>query len=208
MNERPARGRGVGRWRVWAGGLLVLLVIGVAGAGSALVVSEPIDSPDAIVSLASHEWDRLPVAAQLARTFGTAKVVLTEPPEVSLYNCHDCARRVDHLRALGVDEGRVRVLKLKSDGTHGEALAVLEFVRAARVSRLLIVTSPYHTRRALALFRNVLAESGVTIGIVPADVNTQSTPATWWWHADDRTYVPYEWAAIVYYALRYGVWPL
>ena len=208
MNERPARGRGVGRWRVWAGGLLVLLVIGVAGAGRVLIVSEAIDEPDAILSLASHEWDRLPVAAELARTFGTAKVILTEPRQVSLYNCHDCARRVDHLRALGVEEGRVHVLKLKSDGTHGEALAVLEFVRTDHVRRLLVVTSPYHTRRALAVFREVLAGSGVTVGVIPASANAMATPATWWWHADDRSYVPYEWAAIVYYALRYGVWSL
>jgi uncharacterized SAM-binding protein YcdF (DUF218 family) len=113
---------------------------------------------------------------------------------------------VDHLVALGVDRERVRVLKLTSDGTHGEALAVRALVRTDPVRRLLIVTSPYHTRRAVAVFRDVLEGSGVTVGVVEASAHAPASPDTWWWHADDRSYVPYEWAALVYYATKYGVW--
>src|SRR5512146_2396106 len=45
--------------------IVVLLVGGAVllpDAGTALVVSQPVDNPDAIVSLASHEWERLPEA--------------------------------------------------------------------------------------------------------------------------------------------------
>jgi uncharacterized SAM-binding protein YcdF (DUF218 family) len=195
-------------WRALAGVLFfALIVVSVARAGYALIVSRPIPAPEVIISLASHEWDRLPVAAQWALTFETADILLTEPREVTPYNCHDCERRVDHLRALGIDVARVHVVKLTTDGTHGEARAALEFARVTGVQRLLIVTSPYHTRRALAVFRKVFDGSGVTLGVTPASASTKVKPATWWWQPDDRSYVPYEWAAMTYYAWHYGVLP-
>ena len=61
-----------------------------------------IDQPDAIVSLASHEWERLPEAAALARRAPKAIVVLSQPINLNAFNCHDCEHRVDRLVAAGV----------------------------------------------------------------------------------------------------------
>ena len=80
----------------------VALVAGLAVAGRLLVVTAPVIQPDAIVSLASHEWERLPEAARLAARSPAASVLLTQPPAVTLRNCHDCAHRVDRLAHLGV----------------------------------------------------------------------------------------------------------
>ena len=95
--QRPVTRR---RVRGWKTGLLVALVlVAVAApwplrhAGTALVVSRDLDSPDAIVMLASHEWERLPAAAALARRHPGAVVLLTVPVAVTQYNCHLC--RID-----------------------------------------------------------------------------------------------------------------
>ena len=79
--------------------LLALVLAWVSVAGRVLVVSEPVVSPDLIVSLASHEWERLPAAAAAARRFPSAAVVLTRPPAVTVYNCHDCEHRIERLAA-------------------------------------------------------------------------------------------------------------
>jgi uncharacterized SAM-binding protein YcdF (DUF218 family) len=196
------------RLAVFGVGAIVLALLSMAIAGEALVVRHAIDRPDAIISLASHEWERLPEAARQARAFTDATVYLTIPQVVTIFTCHDCANRVARLRALGVEESRVQTLTLRGPGTYAEAVSSLDVAKRTGAKRLLIVTSPYHTRRSLAVFRKVFEDSGVAIGIEPAIASSQARPSTWWWHADDRAYVPYEWAALVYYAWAYGINPL
>jgi uncharacterized SAM-binding protein YcdF (DUF218 family) len=173
--------------------------------GTALVADAPLRSPGAIVSLASHEWERLPAAAILALENPDASVILTEPEEVTPYNCHECATRVRRLASLGIDSARVHVVRLDLPGTYGEAMAVRAFVRAHGIARLNVVTSPYHTRRALATFRAALASSGTQVGVVPAYAASPAVPARWWTAPYDRSYVAYEWAATLYYAVKYRV---
>jgi uncharacterized SAM-binding protein YcdF (DUF218 family) len=193
-------------FRLWTAGLVLLvLVLAASRAGRLLVVGRPLTRPDAVLSLASHEWERLPAAARLASANPSAALLLTLPQPVTPFNCHDCGGRVNRLRRLGISERRVRILPLTSSGTHGEALAALAFAHQAHLRRLLVVTTPYHTRRALATFRSVFEGSGVEIGIEPATMWSPAQPERWWANPYDRAYVAYEWAAIVYYALRYRV---
>jgi uncharacterized SAM-binding protein YcdF (DUF218 family) len=174
-------------------------------AGLALVVSVPVLSPDAIVSLASHEWERLPVTAKLAADNPYAFVILTLPQPVTKYNCHDCANRSERLTRSGVDSKRIKILPITASGTHGEALSAREFVSRSGIKRLMVVTSPYHTRRALATFKSVLAGTGVEVGVTPAITHSPARPDRWWSAPYDRAYVRYEWAGLVYYWLRYHV---
>jgi uncharacterized SAM-binding protein YcdF (DUF218 family) len=174
-------------------------------AGTALVISVPGPPPDAIVSLASHEWERLPAVVAQAAAYPKALVVLTVPKEVTIYNCHDCAHRPELLIAAGVHVSRIRQVPLTAPGTYGEALALKTFMREYNLNHLMVVTSPYHTRRSLATFRTVFADTPITIGVVPATATSPAQPQSWWWSGYDRAYVRYEWAAIVYYRVRYGV---
>jgi uncharacterized SAM-binding protein YcdF (DUF218 family) len=132
-------------------------------------------------------------------------ILLTLPQSVNAYNCHDCSRRVSRLQRLGVSPARVRIIPITSPGTYGEAVAALRFARQAGVRRLLIVTTPYHTRRSLAAFRSVFDGSAVQIGIVPATASSPARPDRWWATPYDRAYVAYEWAGAVYYLFRHRV---
>lgn len=186
--------------------MLVLAVAAgwpLAHAGTALVVERDIGPPDAIVMLASHEWERLPAAAALARRHPAAKVLLTEPVAVTVYNCHRCSERVAWLEAEGVLPQRVRVLRGAAN-TYSEAILVADYARLERLGRVLIITSPYHTRRALATFGTAFASTTVKIGVLPASPG-RANASSWWLDPYDRHYVRYEWAAIVKYRLQYGV---
>jgi len=187
--------------------VMALVLWGISELGSVLVVGVPIAHPDAIISLASHEWERLPLAARLATAYPTALLLLTVPEQVTPYNCHDCANRTARLRRLGVDESRVRLLQLSAPGTYGEALAASTFARRMGIRSMIVATSPYHTRRALAVFRKVFDESGIRIGVEPATTTSPASPGWWWAYGYDRAYVAYEWAAIGYYGWHYGVGP-
>jgi uncharacterized SAM-binding protein YcdF (DUF218 family) len=186
--------------------VVLVIVLAVRVAGTSLVSVRPVSNPAAIVSLASHEWERLPDTARLAKAAPSASVILTLPQPVSVFNCHDCGGRVNRLRHLGVSPDRVRILPLTTPGTYGEADAVLGFARKAHIRRLIVVTTPYHTRRSLAVFHKVFDGSGIEIGIEPAS-SSPARPDRWWATPYDRAYVAYEWAALVYYGFRYGVAP-
>jgi uncharacterized SAM-binding protein YcdF (DUF218 family) len=187
--------------------LLLAMGVGARYGGTLLVLVRPLEHPDAIISLASHEWERLPATAALARANPDALVVLTLPQPVSIFNCHDCQGRLGRLQRLGVAPDRVRIIPVTSPGTYGEALAMLAFTRRTPLRRLLIVTTSYHTRRSLAVFRSVFTGTEVEIGIEPATESSPAQPSRWWATPYDRAYVAYEWAAVVYYAFRYRIVP-
>jgi uncharacterized SAM-binding protein YcdF (DUF218 family) len=187
--------------------LAPILAVWVAFAGRVLVLARPVASPDVIVSLGSHEWERLPAAAAAAARHPDAMVLLTQPIAVTIYNCHDCARRQQRLVAAGVDPARIHTMQLLGEGTRAEADVCRQYARNVPIKQLLIVTSPFHARRALSVFRHTFAGTGVEIGVEPATAYSEARPAWWWTTPYGRWYVVYEWAAIAYYAGRYGVLP-
>jgi uncharacterized SAM-binding protein YcdF (DUF218 family) len=197
---------GAVRWgrRAVALAAAVLLAVALRHAGTALIVAEEIATPDAIVSLASHEWERLPAAAALARRAPEARVLLTVPMAVNAYNCHGCADRIGRLEAAGVARDRIEVLRRAVYRTTDEAEAFREWAGLHRPRSVVVVTSPYHTRRALASFRKALAGTGIAVGIHPAE--SVVDPPRWYWYKFDRWYVIYEWRARVFYLIRFGVW--
>jgi uncharacterized SAM-binding protein YcdF (DUF218 family) len=189
--------------------LVIVLLSGIwasLDAGRALVVSRDVEAPDAIIMLASHEWERLPAAAELARRFPSSVVLLTIPVTVTRYNCHLCAERPAWLQREGVAAGRIVELAPNARAnTYGEALAVRAYAASHPIRRLMVVTSPYHCRRALHVFEHVLSGIGIEVGVRPASAYSSADPDRWWRHPYDRWYVTYEWAAILEYRVRYGV---
>ena len=193
------------RWRSLRLALVIACLCGAVlvadRAGTALVVDAPLVDPQAIIVLGSHEWERLPAAAALAQRHPAAVVFLTVPKAVTKYNCHDCAARAERLVAAGVAPARIVELSFLVSNTRDEAIAARAECLQRNYTRLLIVTSPYHTRRARATFESVFAGTGITVGIVPSSASP-ARPRRWWMAAYDRAYVRYEWAAILYHAVR------
>lgn len=203
------RWRHVGRpLRVAIAGVFVAVLLAlVASAGSVLIVRRDVSAPDAFITLASHEWERIPAVARLARQQPQAKVLLTNPVQPSIANCHLCPDRARWLVSLGVAADRIVVLPRRVNNTHDEALAVAEYRNAHPVRQLMVVTSPYHARRALAVFQAVLG-ADVRIGVHPALEQSPARPARWWSASYDRAYVAYEWVALAWYRVRYGIGPM
>jgi uncharacterized SAM-binding protein YcdF (DUF218 family) len=198
------------RVRVIALLVIVACVLGATTqAGRGLVLSTDLAEPDAILVMASHEWERIPEAAALAQQAPSARVLLTVPRVISTHNCHRCGERGDWLVMLGVDPSRLTVLPRGVDSTRDEARAALAYCTRHRLRKLLVVTSPYHARRTMATFRHVFDGSGVQVGVRPALAHSAAQPRRWWSTPYDRWYVFYEWSALGYYLMRYGIipWP-
>jgi uncharacterized SAM-binding protein YcdF (DUF218 family) len=182
---------------------MALLIVSVP-LGPWLIREQPLDRPDAILVLGSHEHERLPHAARLARQWPEADVLLTQPVFPTPLNCQDCEQRGSTLERAGVARGRVRILRPRVRTSFDEMRAAAGWVEASGKRRLLVVTSPYHTRRVRALARALLPRHWVGIAACPV---ADGLARPWWSRRYDRRYVIYEAAAIVSNAWRHGIPP-
>ena len=197
---------GRSRWRLIVGVAFVVATLVVLRAGgTALIVNKEIDRPDLIVSLASHEWERLPAAAEAAGRYPQASVILTLPPVVTRHRCHGCPFRAEFLVSLRVERERIRIVPVAESNTRGEARAVAAFMRAHGFHRVLVVTSAYHTRRALATFEHAMQADQAIVGVIAAGAKTWAAPERWWSRPYDRWYVTYEWTALTRDLMREAV---
>jgi uncharacterized SAM-binding protein YcdF (DUF218 family) len=120
-------------------------------------------------------------------------------------NLTSTERARDAVLDAGIPGQRLITLPQRVNSTYDEAVAVRGFVEKAGVRKVLVVTSPYHSRRALWVFRRVLEPAGVEVGIESPLPGEQSPlPGTWWlsrtgWHS-----VALEYVKLVYYRIMHG----
>ena len=142
------------RKRRW---LLALLALGglsvalVAKAGSFLVIDEPRRS-DMILVLAG-ETDRRPVRALelLARGYGR-RVVLDVPTNAKLYEFTQIQLAQKYIEGLS-QGASISICPIDGLSTRDESKDAEKCMARGGVKSVLIVTSDFHTRRALSVFR-------------------------------------------------------
>jgi uncharacterized SAM-binding protein YcdF (DUF218 family) len=180
-------------------------------AGRALITNAEIDHADAIVVLANAGAyvERTDHAAQLWREGRAPRVILTNENLISGWsealqrNPYFYERATDQLKRSGVPADRIEVLPSPVDGTLDEAVLLRQYAVQNRLQSLLIVTSAYHSRRALWIFRNVFEGSGVSVGLDAVPPGQQTPiPAGWWLRPRGWRTVALEYPKFAYYWWR------
>lgn len=181
-------------------------------AAEALVVSEELERADALVVLAgsSAYVERTARAAELYREGRAPVVLLTNDGQLSGWSNEsqnnptfaERARR--ELVRGGVPNESIEVLPRRVGSTHDEALLLKEYVDEHHLRSLLVVTSGYHSRRALWTFRRAFEGSGVAVGVAEVEPGLQTpTPGTWWFSPRGWRAVAGEYVKMAYYRLSY-----
>ncbi len=156
-----------------------------------LIVEKPLEKADAILVLGgSHTYlERTQKAAELYKKGTAAKIYLTDDGEQSGWSqieqrnpwFVELARK--SLIANGVAAENIEILQPQVSGTIYEARIAAEKAKSANLKSILVVTSAYHTRRALATFERTFAENNLSIELgisaVPTGIQTPS-PRFWW----------------------------
>jgi uncharacterized SAM-binding protein YcdF (DUF218 family) len=186
-------------------------IIAWAGAHLLIVKSE-LPSADAIVVMSGSATyrERADWAARLYREGRAPIVILTNDSLKSGWDnkeernpyFYELAAR--ELQRLGVPESKIQVVSDIALGTYEESLGVRDFASAHQLKRLLVVTSAYHTRRALWSLRHACEGSGIEIGIDGPPPGWQTpAPSRWWWRRWGWKVVAGEYVKLVYYWMRY-----
>ncbi len=95
---------------------------------------------------------------------------------------------------------------LATTSTWEDGIEIAALVRERDIDSIIVVTSGYHSRRALCVIKHHLRGSGVHV-FYSAPVIEEQRPANWWQNRYSRRHVFSELAKIGYYQLRYGVSP-
>ena len=177
-----------------------------------LIVKYEITSADAIVILSgsSTYLERADWAARLYSEGRAPIVILTNDSlksgwdRVEERNPYFYELAARELQQRGVPASKIQVVSGIALGTYEESLGLRDYATAHHLKRLLVVTSAYHSRRALWSMRRACEGSGIEIGIDGPPPGWQTpSPSTWWWHRWGWKVVAGEYGKLIYYRMRY-----
>ena len=201
--------------KILVGLLFFILIWGILAyvAARALIVNAPLASADAIVVLSGSSAfvERTEKAAELYRQGRAPFVLLTDDhtrggwSNALQRNPYFVERATDELISAGVPAERIKIIPGLASSTHDEALIIRDYALTQQLRSVLVVTSAYHSRRALRTLRQALAGTETTVGLEPAAVGS-TTPATvfWWLRPEGWRTVGGEYAKLGYYWFHYG----
>lgn len=106
----------------------------------------------------------------------------------------------DALVALGVPANAVLLSSSPVDNTAQEAALLRQTVQARGWTRVIVVTSKYHTRRSGFAFRRALEGTGATV-LIRATRYDPADPAAWWRSRADIRFGGAEWVKLLLYRL-------
>ena len=199
--------------RFWwvVGGVVLAWVLGAWVAATVLVVRAQVKTPEVIVVLSGSEAyvERTRCAAQIFRSVPNSRVVLTNDGRKGGWLQHEQRNPYYYERAqiklmeLGVPVASIDVLPQAVHSTYEEAIVIRDYLITNQFKSLAVITSSFHSRRALWTFEKVLEDQSVTVGLEPG-CGVRDPPALYWWiYSRGWREVPIEYIKIVYYRWNY-----
>jgi uncharacterized SAM-binding protein YcdF (DUF218 family) len=107
------------------------------------------------------------------------------------------------LRQCGVPADRITVLNGAARSTYDEALALAAYLADTPPSRIMIVTSGPHARRAGWICRRILGAKAAEVTVISAPIE-EFDPTCWWKSERGLVMVVGECLKLGFYGLRYG----
>jgi uncharacterized SAM-binding protein YcdF (DUF218 family) len=188
--------------------LLCVWTVVAWGAARFLITDTPLKRADVIVVMSGSAVykERTHRAADYFHQGLSDRILLTndnlrgEWSSAEQRNPFFYERARDNLLLLGVPAERIDVLHRPVTNTYDEAEALKEYAVANKLRSLLVVTSAYHSRRALWTLARVFASTGIEIGLQSVQTGEQTpAPLTWWLHLRGWEMVGGEYVKNVYY---------
>lgn len=188
--------------------VVVLGVLAVLGAvavppaltalGSYLVVDDGVHRADAIVVLSGDAGSRLEQGVKLFKDGYAPAMVLAGAGEAGQPSAAEVMRRT--ATAMGVPSRSIFLVE-RSTSTREDALYTRELMAAHGMKSAVLVTSPYHGRRATLTFSRAFEGSGIQLSSYPVKDDAWR-PESWWTSIDTVRLTINELIKLAYYELN------
>lgn len=189
------RGFGLGRrWRL-ALAVVVIVLLGMAAkAGGFLVVDEP--RPSDVILVLAGETDQRPERAQqlLAQGLGR-QIVLDVPANAKIYEFTQLQLAKKYTEDLP-QPLRISICPISGLSTKEEAKDAEKCLAQVGGKSVLIVTSDFHTRRALSVFRREVPAYQFSVA---AARNEEQFGVHWWTHRQWAKTFTDEWLRLIWW---------
>jgi uncharacterized SAM-binding protein YcdF (DUF218 family) len=165
-----------------------------------LTIQSTLSKSDAIVLLSGNHKERAPAAALLMRNGYADRIILTNDGVFSSWstkynrNLYQMEWAEEELVSCGVQREQIIKLPELVNSTMSEAVLAGRYVLEKGLKKIIVVTSDYHTRRAVWAFRKAFEKYPVELMAYPA-----LSPST-----GIRAQVS-EFGKLLYYRVKYGM---
>ena len=162
-----------------------IIYLGLVAVGAILIVSDPIQSVDAVVVLSGDDGDRLALAIEMHDQGIAPKLVITDTTEE--------ANELLVQEALrgGFAPGEIILTTIQVRNTVDEARAVRELVRNNGWDAVMVVTDPFHSLRTRVVFRRELRQLDLVVLVRPV-VGHWFRSTTWFLYPQGWVFVANE----------------
>ena len=167
--------------------------------GDGLVARDEVGPADVIVVLAGNSPFRAGHAETLyARGLAPHVIISNEPLSSHGIQTTWLALRERGLVQLAIPHDAIFPIPEISDGTYEEALHSRDIMLAHGWRSAILVTDPFHMRRALLTFRHVFEPAGLVVIASPADGSKYGVN-NWWTDRNAAMRVAQEYLKLGYY---------
>jgi uncharacterized SAM-binding protein YcdF (DUF218 family) len=176
--------------------LIGLLVIFAVKAGSFLVIDSP--RPSDVILVLAGETDRRPARALelLAQGYGR-HIVLDVPTNSKLYQFTELQLAERYIHNLP-QAAAMSICPIDGLSTKDESKDAEKCLAREGGNRVLIVTSDFHTRRALDVFRRELPQHEYSVAVAR---NDEQFGVRWWRHRQWAKIFVDEWLRLLWWKL-------
>ncbi len=176
--------------------LVILVTIFAVNAGRLLVVNAP--QPSDVILVLAGETNRRPThALELLGQGYAGRIVLDVPAAARIFDSTELQLAEKYIQGLP-QAAAIRICPITGLSTRDEARDVEKCLTAADGNRILIVTSEFHTRRALSIFRHEV--EGKTFSVAATRDETQFG-TRWWTHRQWAKTCLDEWERLLWWSL-------
>jgi len=200
------------RWAIIVSSSVAAWVFCAWFGARALVTEAELPHADALVVL-SGSSDYVERTRRVAQLFGEGrapKIILTNDglpsgwSEALGRNPLFVERAEEELQRAGVSREHIIVIRQPVSSTHTEVLQLRAHATANGLRSILVVTSAYHSRRALWTLRRSFRATGIDVGLTPVALERQAiSPFTWWLSSRGWRAVAGEYVKHAYYLLKH-----
>lgn len=184
----------MGKVRTTILALVVPVLVFFGTSGGFLIINEP--QPSDVIVILAGEADRRPVRGlELLSQNYAPRVILDVESGAKIYNSTMPELAQHYVQRLPQNEF-VSLCPLEGLSTKAEAQDAAQCLQRWKVHNVLLVTSDYHTRRALSIFRHELPEYHFSVA---AAFDSQQFGAHWWRHRQWAKVNLSEWLRLIWW---------
>lgn len=171
--------------------LSVILFV-LSRAGNTLIVNHPAPA-DAILVLSGDYYGRMPRAVELYKQGFAKQIIVDEDASHKFYGRTLAGRRQQELAA---DPSiKASVCPIYGATTSAESNDVARCLSSLGTRSVLIVTSDFHTRRALSIMRGRVPSIDWSV----ASAKTDYDASAWWESGSSTETLAEEWMSLIYW---------